>query len=243
MSSPKFLPPSVRSRAAADPIPQPVETPLEATPAADQRIHSIAVGRGTRGIDTDGVPGDDGVLVVLEARNNRGEAVVPAAEVTVVVIDPAIEGEGGRYARWDFEPDGTAALYRPADARESGGAYFDLAWPDAPPAHDRLKLFIRLTTADGRRLEASRDLVVDLKGDNAVTRRAQSFRSPPSVVPAAARQGTAERLNWGRTPTVEAIGAPATLPAPLEHEAAPIPLEISPVDPGPLLIPAVPSPR
>ena len=40
------------------------------------------------------------------------------------------------------------------------GLLFRLPWPDGPPRHERLHLFARYETADGRRLEAQREITV-----------------------------------------------------------------------------------
>ncbi|MGC3969729.1 MAG: hypothetical protein QM775_21080 [Pirellulales bacterium] len=128
----------------------------------DMNVASIGLHRSTGGWNSDGAPGDDGVFVLLEPRNKRGEVVPTIGEVSIVLIDPAIDGEGGRYARWDFTSQDSGALYRPAVAGGSAGMHFELAWPDAAPTHNRMKLFIRFTTEDGRRLQAERDVKLEL---------------------------------------------------------------------------------
>src|SRR5262245_47376368 len=151
MSSPRFLSPSAKPKSAFDTAGAPAApvTKLPSIkPAADTRIKSVTIGRGTRGINLDNQSGDDGVLVVLEARNARGETVSPAAETSLVLIDPAVPGDGGRYARWDFTRDDADALFRPANSEATAGSYFELPWPESPPAHSRLKLFVRMTTDD-----------------------------------------------------------------------------------------------
>jgi hypothetical protein len=187
----------------------------------------------------DTAPGDDGVLVVVEMRNARGEATAARAAASLVLIDPEVPGEGGRYARWDLTADDVAALFRPAGDGGEAGTYFELPWPDRPPTHSRLKLFVRLTTDDGRQLQTERDVVVELGAAAAqlsspgpiVTANANvsPTRQAPEAVPAAA-PATTEPLRWGRTPT-EAVApnAPDELPLPVrEAEAAT----------GPLLMPA-----
>ena len=116
--------------------------------------------------------------------------------------------------------------------------YFELPWPDAPPVHAQLKMFVRVVTADGTKLEADRDLVVDLTGSAADTRRAPGARATSGIVPAAGGSRRRSRLNWGRTPAAEALDVPGALPALVEQEAAPIPTTVSSEPVGPLLFPA-----
>jgi hypothetical protein len=241
MSSPKFVPPSAKSRPGDEPgapLEPPVATGLIPPPPVDSRIHSISIGRNTGGFNSDDAPGDDGVIVVVSARNDRGEPVIPAGETTIVLLDPAVPGEGARYARWDSSSDGAAGLYRRAEGTAPDGAYFELPWPDAPPAHDRLHLFVRLTTEAGTKLEADREIVINQTGGDTDRRRAGGFAATSGIVPAAAQGASSNRLSWGRPPAAKAIDVPGALPARLDAEAAPIPTDLPLEAEGPLLFPA-----
>ena len=54
-------------------------------------------------------------------------------------------------ARWDVTAAKASA--RLGDGPEHG-IHLNLPWPDRPPAHSRLHLFVRYVTSDGRKLEA-----------------------------------------------------------------------------------------
>lgn len=243
MSSPKFLSPSLKpkatDRAESSAPPPNVLAPSTAASRSGGDVRSITLGRRTGGLQLDSAPGDDGVLVVIEARNARGEATSARAAASLVLIDPAVPGEGGRYARWDLDADDVEALFRTPQGSDEAGTYFELPWPDGPPAHTRLKLFVRMTTDDGRQLQAERDVVVELGAAAAqmpstagpvVTANANvaADRRAAEAVPAG--PATSEPLRWGRTPnSAEASNVPNELPLPIrEAEAAS----------GPLLLPA-----
>jgi len=49
------------------------------------------------------------LLVVVEPRDRTGRTVDAPANMSVVVIDPALEGNAARVARWDFTVAETAA--------------------------------------------------------------------------------------------------------------------------------------
>lgn len=267
MSSPKFLSPSVKGNPVFDssaPVVSgvsPVAPPSAATTsAADTRLKTASLARTTRGVNLDGRPGDDGVLVVVEARNARGEAIPPNAAASLVLIDPAVPGEGGRYARWDFSADDTAALFREANGDAAAGSYFELPWPDAPPAHSRLKLFVRLTTSDGKQIQLDRDVTVDVGGGTsqqvAPPQLAPSqFVAPttPSatlstIVPTAAQgeMGAEAGLRWGRRDAETTAAVPYVEALPVSNVAEPVPFgnfapeNVTPVETpaGPLLFPA-----
>jgi hypothetical protein len=84
-----------------------------------------------------------------------------AADVSIVLIDPAEPAETSRYARWEFEAEETVNFFRAGDLP---GLHLELPWPDAPPRHDRLHLFVRYTTSDGRKLEADSVVEIELGG-------------------------------------------------------------------------------
>jgi hypothetical protein len=119
----------------------------------------------TGGYDSDGRPGDEGIAVVLQPRDARGRAVGAPADVSVVVLDPALEGEAARVARWDVPAAETAAHLRNAGADRT--IRLEMPWPSDPPVHSRLYLFVRYTTRDGRQLQAEGPIQIALAGQAA----------------------------------------------------------------------------
>ena len=80
-------------------------------------------------------------------------------DVSIVVVDPALAGREARIARWNFDADEVAQHVR--RNRDGGSLHFELPWP-TPPQHSDLRLFVRFTTYDGRRLEANLPIEVQL---------------------------------------------------------------------------------
>lgn len=273
MSSPKFRAPSEVPRVVGpeadssrrDGNAEPVMVSPEQIPS-DINVASIGLHRSTGGWNSDGAPGDEGVFILLEPRNARGQVVPTIGDVSLVLIDPAIVGEGGRYARWDFTAQDAAATYRPAVAGGSAGLHFELTWPDAPPTHSRLKLFVRFTTEDGRRFQADRDLKIDLgpaaAGDGSqdlkpvpltATRSPSNAAQPAGAVNIAPDRATlavpqpeptGTPLRWGG-PKASPLPAPKPLTLPNFDAAPPVPQPPavdSPPPQGPLLGPALGAP-
>jgi hypothetical protein len=138
-------------------------------PGDSRHVSQLALDRLlTSGYDNDGRPGDDGIVVVIQPRDARGRAVAAPADVSVVLLDPAYQGEAGterslvRVARWDFTAAETAAHFRKA-ARD-GGMQLVLPWPANPPRHSQLYLFVRYTTSDGRNLQVEGPIEIALPG-------------------------------------------------------------------------------
>jgi hypothetical protein len=139
-------------------------TPEMATPKLlDKKVTHLFLNPALTGAtDFDGQPGDDGLRVVLEPRNAT-EAVVPeAGSVSIVVLDPDRQGDAARVARWDFDQSAMRQLI--VDSSSGRGIKLEMPWPAAAPAVNRLKLFVRYETLDGRRLQADREIYVSPPG-------------------------------------------------------------------------------
>jgi len=100
----------------------------------------------------------DELAVVLHPRDALGQPVIVPGPVSVVLVDPALTGDAARLARWDFSAAQVAGFLR--DSGAADGIRLALAWPNLEPAHDRLHLFVRYTTPDGRKLQADRPIRV-----------------------------------------------------------------------------------
>ncbi len=121
----------------------------------------------TGGYNADGQPGDEGIVVYLQTRDAAGRSVAVPGEVSVVVLDPALDGEAARVARWDFTAQQTAeALRRQGPGR---AMQLEMVWPAAPPIHGELHLYVRYTTSDGRKLQVDGPIQVELPDGHATT--------------------------------------------------------------------------
>jgi hypothetical protein len=138
------------------------------------RVTSVALApQPTGGVDLDDAPGDDGVTVALELRDERGERVWQPGAISVVVLDLSQTGPAARVARWDLDREQVEQL---ADAEDTRAAIvLHMAWPGEAPQRERLQLHVRYVTDDGRKLEAYRDITIQLPSGSA--QRAGSVRS------------------------------------------------------------------
>jgi hypothetical protein len=118
----------------------------------------------TGGYDNDQRPGDDGVMVLVEPRSAQGEIVELHGPLSIVLLDPALQGDAARIARWDLAEDEAAAHFRRSP--QGAGIQLELPWPTGAPAHRQLKLFARSTLADGRKFDASKDIEVISPGEH-----------------------------------------------------------------------------
>jgi hypothetical protein len=138
------------------------------TPSGDSRhVAAIVLNRTlSGGISDDQGGGDQGLLVVVEPRDRTGRSIDAPADVSIAVLDPAVldtDGKAMRVARWDFSAAETAAMFRSAGS--SRAIHLTTTWPADPPTHNKLHLFVRYVTADGRKLEVNQPIEVALSGD------------------------------------------------------------------------------
>ena len=110
-----------------------------------------------------GAAGDQGLLVVVEPRDQAGNIVVAPGQTSVALIDPALRRAG---------PLGAVGLFRRRDAGECfipgpsraftcgcrGGAILPTTG---------MKVFVRYTTRDGRMFQAEQTIAVALGDDGA----------------------------------------------------------------------------
>jgi len=134
-----------------------------------------------------GAPGqlrDEGMIVVVEPLDAAGVPLDVPGEVSVVVLDPALQGEAARVARWDFSAAETAELIR----RGGPGIELTLPWPDDSPQHADLHVFVRYVTADGRKLEVDSPIRVASFLPSTPSRHyAESAQPPAEPAPRIAR--------------------------------------------------------
>lgn len=113
----------------------------------------------TRGANFDSQPGDDGLALVLEPRNQAGEYVPHSGPVTVSVLDPTKQGDAARLAFWTL--DEKLVRQRVSRSNQSRGIQLQLPWPGAAPETNQVKLFVRYETADGRKVHVQHDLILN----------------------------------------------------------------------------------
>lgn len=129
----------------------------------DETVTQISLNRKlTGGHNVDDQPGDEGLLVVIEPLDAEGQLIEVPGEVSVVVLDPAQEGEAARVARWDFTAEEAAEHIKRTPLGD--GLHFDLRWPHGPPANRTLNLYVRFKTLEGKKLQLEKQIEVRLAG-------------------------------------------------------------------------------
>jgi hypothetical protein len=141
------------------PVPGPIEGELPSPDSAIPRgdAATLAFNRMlTGGLDADNQPGDEGVMIVLEPRDEAGELIAPLGQLSLLLVDPKTKQN---IARWDFSDDDAAGAFRQtATAR---GLHFALPWPDEPPAARKLQVHARLVKPNGAKLLIDQEIKIE----------------------------------------------------------------------------------
>jgi hypothetical protein len=177
-------------------LPEPSDTPpMDAAPGGDGAgleglpTQLVINKRLTGGMDRDGRDGDEGIMVVVEPRDAAGHLIQSPGAVSVVVMDPALEGAATRVARWDFAAGEVTNFYRKSPF--GPGLQFELPWPSQPPKHRDLRVFVRLTNAEGTKITS--DAAIDVRSPSDPP-RAKSWSATESATRPPRKRSSGSRL-------------------------------------------------
>ena len=155
----------------------------------DPKVTQISLNRKlTGGHNVDGQPGDEGLMVVVEPLDATGQLIEVPGEVSVVVLDPAQEGEAARVARWDFTAEEAAEHIKRTPMGD--GLHFDLRWPHGPPANRTLNLYVRFKTLEGKKLQLEKQIEVRLPGQEDSSDGAPAWTKSDKPSPSAEASST-----------------------------------------------------
>ena len=123
----------------------------------------IVVNRsGTSGHDVDGARGDEGLNLLLQTKNSKGQIVLQGGELTVSLIDPK---QRQRIGFWRFLASETELFFVDND-QNSDGILLHLPWDESVPERARLLVQVQFVTNDGRTLTTSSDVLIEPPSKN-----------------------------------------------------------------------------
>ncbi|MBR6435723.1 MAG: hypothetical protein IKS45_04390, partial [Thermoguttaceae bacterium] len=102
---------------------------------------------------------EEGLRLVLNCRTKQGEFVVAVGQVTIVALDPSLQGEQARVARWDISPSQVERQIK--QAPQPDGILFELAWPRNKPKGKVIDVFVRIEDGQGSRLQTRQQVQMD----------------------------------------------------------------------------------
>ena len=135
----------------------PVVPGAPGAPAGPCGVREVVLGRGTGGVDEDGLPGDESLMVVIVPRDEDRSEVKAAGRAQVAVWEVTPQGIKNPIGSWDIPAERLRSTWR--SGLVSTGYFVALPWQTFPTT-DRVRVAVRLTTTDGHAFEADRDLTV-----------------------------------------------------------------------------------
>jgi hypothetical protein len=120
-------------------------------------VKEITIGRGTGGVDEDGAPGDEGLMVVIVPKDEDGSAVKVPGRALVAAWEITPAGLKTPIGSWELSSDRLRRTWK--SGLISTGYFVAVPWQTLPST-DRVRVAVRLITTDGRAYEADRDVYV-----------------------------------------------------------------------------------
>lgn len=112
-----------------------------------------------RAINSDGQGDDDGLYVVLQPYNAAGEFVALPADLMVLALDLSRDEKQATIGRWTLSTDEVKAKLNPIGS--SQGIHLSLSFSGPAPQCDRVLVFAYYTLADGRRVVAEHEVMLN----------------------------------------------------------------------------------
>jgi hypothetical protein len=123
-------------------------------------IKQISLGRGTGGLDEDGLPGDEALQVVVVPQDVDGSAVKVPGSLVVQALEITPEGLKSTLSRWDVPAVQLQRCWR--SGLFSTGYFVTLPWK-VLPSTEKLRVIVQFfTLPDNRPFEAERDVHIRL---------------------------------------------------------------------------------
>jgi hypothetical protein len=133
--------------------------PTGRAPISTCSIREIVLARGTGGVDEDGLPGDESLMVVIVPRDEDRSEIKIAARAQIAVWEVTPQGLKNLIGNWDISPERLRPTWR--NSVISTGYFVAIPWQTFPTT-EKIRIAVRLTTVDGQTFETERDIMVKL---------------------------------------------------------------------------------
>lgn len=149
-------------------------------------VTKVQLGRGTGGIDDDGIPGDEALQVVIVPVDTDGSALKVPGKAIVQAQEITREGLKVPLCQWEVAPIELQRNWR--SGLFSTGYFLTLPWK-ALPSNERMRVVVQFQTLPNNRMfEAERDISIKPLGGRvprAIPAPALNPTPPPPSGPAA----------------------------------------------------------
>jgi hypothetical protein len=116
-------------------------------------LHTLMTG----GWDNDPAPGDEGLTVLLSPVDEHGDLVKLGGDIELELLDLSQTGEQQRLGSWSMPRDEVSGLWH--KGLLGSGFLVRVPWQSIPES-ERLTVVARLKTVDGRKFDATHQVVI-----------------------------------------------------------------------------------
>jgi len=129
----------------------------EGVPPPDCRVKSITLGRQTGGYNSDGIPGDEALQVVLEPRDPDNHTIKAAGALQVQALEVSQEGVKKPLSAWQVTPGELRKTWK--SGLLTTGYFLVLPWKSWPTTA-KVRVVVQFISEDQRLFEADKDVTV-----------------------------------------------------------------------------------
>jgi hypothetical protein len=173
-------------------------------------LKRITLGRGTGGYDSDGLPGDEALQVIVEPRDSDDHIVKVPGSLHISALEVDAQGLKVPLCWWSLTPEQVRPLWK--QNLFSSGYTAILPWT-AFPHSCNVRIVVQFKIADGRVFEVDRDLKVRPLTSAPLTPAARAAPAAPAAPAPTMPMPTP--VHPGPTPSFVVPSALQWVPAPL----------------------------
>lgn len=177
----------------------------------DQRVVELAFHPSlTRAINMDDRPDDDGLYLVLQPKNERGQMVASVADLTIIAIDPARDGDQSKIGRWEYSAADIQDKLQPIGSEQ--GIHLRLPWNGPDPSADRVIVFALFKFDNGRQVMGEKEIFLSSDGSHKTVwgpRAPKSDGLSPSPIRTIAPAGYSQPASNEQSSASSRFAAPA----------------------------------
>lgn len=151
---------------------------------------------------------DDGLVLVLQPKNERGELVPTFADLEITLLDPARQGQAATIGHWKYSAAEVKAKFQPIGSNQ--GIHLTLPWNGPDPSADRVIVFVYYTLPDGRQVVNDKSIFISGKGSLKTVWVPRAASNSPIV--AAGYEAPVEGLPSNVVRPVAGVSEPAPVP-------------------------------
>ena len=134
----------------------------------DSPVDVVINTRITRGENIDGLPGDEGLVLLLQPKSKSGNVILDHGKLSVSLIDAKAAQGSQRIGLWKFTSNELALFTADDDPSAKGeqGYLLHLPWDRTRPQSEQVELFVRYETSTGQTLETRNSITISPPGQN-----------------------------------------------------------------------------